>query len=154
MRLKLRFVAFLLTTLMTTGGGFPGASASASAQGGDPSGLWLTQAGDAKVRISRCGEGICGVVVSLREPIDAATGAPFVDDKNPNPALRRRPTVGLPLFSDMRPTGPGTWAGRIYNADDGGVYDSNIAVVGPNALRVNGCIGALCGGETWTRTRR
>jgi uncharacterized protein (DUF2147 family) len=120
----------------------------------DPSGIWLTQAGDAKVHVSRCGAGVCGVVVWLREPIDQATGKPAVDDKNPNPALRRRPIVGLPLFSEMHATGPARWAGRVYNADDGGTYDSDIAMTGPSTLRVNGCIGALCGGENWTRSRR
>jgi uncharacterized protein (DUF2147 family) len=131
-----------------------GSSVSALAQvGGDPSGTWQTQAGDAKVRISKCGEGICGVVVALRQPINPATGAPFVDDKNPNPALRRRPIVGLPLFSNMRSTGPSRWAGHIYNADDGGTYESNINMTGPNSLQVNGCVGALCGGENWTRLR-
>lgn len=131
-----------------------GSSVSAFAQvGGDPSGTWQTQAGDAKVRISKCGEGICGVVIALRQPINPATGAPFVDDKNPNPALRRRPIVGLPLFSNMRSTGPSRWAGHIYNADDGGTYESSINMTGPNSLQVNGCVGALCGGENWTRLR-
>jgi len=120
----------------------------------DPSGTWLTQAGDAKVHVSRCGGSVCGVVVWLRQPIDQMTGQPAVDDKNPNPSLRRRPVIGLPLFSDMRSTGPASWAGRIYNADDGGTYDSDIAMTGPNTLRVNGCVGALCGGENWTRSRR
>jgi len=49
-------------------------------------------------KISKCGGGICGIIVSLREPIDPATGRPQVDNKNPNPALRSRPIVGLPLF--------------------------------------------------------
>lgn len=155
MNVQLRPALLALTILGGFFGSSFGGSVGALAQGSsDPSGLWVTQAGDAKVRVSHCGEGICGVVVSLREPTNPATGAPFVDDKNPNPALRRRPIIGLPLFSDMRPTGPGRWAGRIYNADDGGTYDSDIAVAGPNALRVNGCVGALCGGETWTRTKR
>ena len=131
-------------------GGPVGARAQA---GGDPSGTWRTQAGDANVRVSRCGKGICGVVIALREPINPATGAPFVDDKNPNPPLRRRPIVGLPLFSNMRPTGPSRWAGHIYNADDGGTYESHINMTGPNSLQVNGCVGALCGGENWTRVR-
>src|SRR5665213_928274 len=76
------------------------AAAPAKAQvSADPSGTWLTQAGDARVRVSKCGGGICGVVVWLREPINPATGKPQVDDKNPNPALARRPMIGLPLFS-------------------------------------------------------
>jgi uncharacterized protein (DUF2147 family) len=121
---------------------------------GTPDGIWLTQAGDAKIRVSRCGAGICGIVVWLKEPIDPSTGKPQVDDKNSNPALAKRPIIGLSLFSGMRPSGPNQWAGRIYNADDGKTYASNIAVTGPNSLRVEGCVGTLCGGEDWTRSSR
>jgi uncharacterized protein (DUF2147 family) len=129
--------------------------ASAGAQaGGEVSGIWLTQAGDAKVRVSKCGGGICGVIVWLRAPIDPATGKPAVDDKNPNPALARRPMIGLRLFSGMQPSGPNRWSGQIYNADDGNSYASNVQVTGPDALRVEGCVGALCGGENWSRSSR
>jgi uncharacterized protein (DUF2147 family) len=131
------------------------AAPSARAQSaGNPSGIWLTQAGDARVRVSKCGGGICGVVVGLKQPIDPATGKPQVDDKNPNPALARRPIIGLPLFSGMRPSGPGKWSGRIYNADDGSTYASHVSVAGEDTLRVEGCVAMLCGGETWTRVGR
>ena len=125
---------------------------SVRAQGaGEPAGIWLTQAGDARVRVSKCGGGICGVIVGLKQPTDPATGKPQVDDKNPNPALAKRPMIGLPLFSGMHATGPGKWSGQIYNADDGSTYASNVSVTGPDTLRVEGCMGAFCGGETWTR---
>lgn len=128
---------------------------SAQAQSGaDPSGIWLTQAGDARVRVSKCGGGICGVIVGLKDPIDPNTGKPQVDDKNPNPALKKRPVIGLPLFSGMQAAGPGKWSGRIYNADDGSTYASNVSIAGPDTLRVEGCVGALCGGENWSRVRR
>jgi uncharacterized protein (DUF2147 family) len=131
------------------------AAPSARAQGaGDATGTWMTQAGDARVRVSKCGSGICGVIVGLRDPNDPATGKPQVDDKNPNPALKRRPMIGLPLFSGMHPTGPAKWSGQIYNADDGSTYASNVSVTGADALRVEGCVGALCGGENWTRVGR
>jgi uncharacterized protein (DUF2147 family) len=120
----------------------------------DPTGVWLTQAGDAKVRISKCRGGICGVVVWLRSPIDPATGRPAVDDKNRNPSLAKRPMIGLPLFQGMSPSGPNKWSGTIYNADDGNSYASSISVASAGALRVEGCVGALCGGEMWTRSRR
>ena len=130
-------------------------NSGASAQsGGDPTGIWLTQAGDARVKVSKCGGGLCGVIVSIRDKIDPATGKPAVDDKNPNPALKNRPMVGLPLFSNMQPAGPNKWSGRIYNADDGSTYASNVSVAGPDSLRVEGCVGAFCGGETWTRSGR
>ncbi|MEH2622651.1 uncharacterized protein (DUF2147 family) [Bradyrhizobium sp. AZCC 1719] len=130
------------------------AAPSAFAQGAEPTGVWLTQAGDAKVKISKCGGGICGVIVALKEPIDQATGKPQVDDKNPDPALRRRPMIGLPLFSGMSPSGPNKWSGQIYNADDGGTYASSVSVTGADTLKVEGCVGALCGGENWTRVGR
>jgi uncharacterized protein (DUF2147 family) len=129
-------------------------AAAPAKAGGGPDGIWLTQAGDAKVRVSRCGGGICGVVVWLKDPIDPATGKPQVDDKNPNPALTRRPIIGLSLFSGMRPVGPNKWSGRIYNADDGKTYASSISVAGPSTLRVEGCVGTLCGGEDWARALR
>jgi uncharacterized protein (DUF2147 family) len=122
--------------------------------GGEVSGVWLTQAGDAKVRVSKCGGGICGVVVWLKTPIDQATGKPAVDDKNPNPALARRPMIGLPLFSGMQASGPNKWSGKIYNADDGSSYASNVSLGGPDTLKVEGCVGALCGGESWSRASR
>src|SRR6478609_4560926 len=131
------------------------AAPSARAQvAGEATGVWLTQAGDARVRISKCGGGICGVIVGLKAPIDPATGKPQIDDKNPNPALAKRPIIGLSLFAGMRPSAPNKWSGEIYNADDGKSYRSNISLASPDALRVEGCVGALCGGETWTRAVR
>ena len=137
-------VAVLLATL-------GGVSSLAASTVDSPAGVWLTQAGDAKVAISRCGEMICGRIVWLKTPIDPATGKPQVDDKNPNPSLAKRPMVGLPLFVDMKPQGQGKWSGRIYNADDGKLYASNISLRDGAKLSVEGCVGVLCGGETWTK---
>jgi uncharacterized protein (DUF2147 family) len=61
---------------------------------GDLGGIWLTEAGDARVHISKCGEVLCGTIVWLKAPIDSATGKPQVDDKNPNPSLAKRPLLG------------------------------------------------------------
>jgi uncharacterized protein (DUF2147 family) len=144
---RLGFVVAILAALL-------GALPAKAQSGGDVSGIWLTQAGDAKVRVSRCGGGICGVIVWLKDPIDPATGKAQVDDKNHNPSLARRPMIGLPLFSGMQPTGPNKWSGQIYNADDGNSYASNISVTGPDTLKVEGCVGGLCGGENWSRSSR
>jgi uncharacterized protein (DUF2147 family) len=130
------------------------ASAAGGMQATEPGGIWLTQAGDAKVRVSKCGAGLCGVVVWLKDPIDPATGKLQIDDKNRNPSLAKRPIMGLSLFSGMRTVGPNKWSGNIYNADDGNTYASNISVSGPDSLRVEGCVGAICGGENWTRVKR
>ncbi len=147
MACRFGFIVAILTALL-------GATPGKAQAGGESTGIWLTQAGDAKVRVSRCGGGICGVVVWLRDPIDPATGKPQIDDKNPNSALAKRPVIGLTLFSGMQPAGPNKWSGQIYNADDGNGYASSISVAGPDMLRVEGCVGALCGGETWSRSTR
>jgi uncharacterized protein (DUF2147 family) len=147
MACRLGFVLLILTALL-------GASPASAQAGGQVTGVWLTQAGDARVRVSKCGGGICGVIVWLRVPIDPATGKPQIDDKNPNPALARRPMIGLPLFTGMRPVGPNKWSGQIYDADDGKTYASSVSVAGPDSLRVEGCVGAFCGGETWSRAGR
>lgn len=124
---------------------------AAKADEGSPLGLWLTEKGDARIQVTQCGRALCGKVAWLREAIDPATGKPQTDDKNPDPDLASRPMVGVQLFIGMTPSGPGTWAGRIYNGDDGKVYDSKVLLMGPRTLRVEGCVGAICGGENWTR---
>lgn len=129
-------------------------AAPASAQNAEPVGVWLTEKGDARIKVTKCGSGICGIIVWLREPVDRATGQPQVDDKNPNPALRTRPVIGISLFIGMRPSASGRWSGQIYNADDGGTYVSHVSFTGGDALHVEGCVGMICGGETWTRVGR
>ncbi|MBI5321801.1 DUF2147 domain-containing protein [Bradyrhizobium sp.] len=128
--------------------------APAAAHRDEPLGVWLTEKRDARIKVTKCGNGICGVIVWLKEPIDRATGHPQVDDKNPNPALRKRPVIGISLFIGMRASAPGKWSGQIYNADDGGTYVSHVTFAGGDALRVEGCVGIICGGETWTRVGR
>ncbi len=130
------------------------ASAAGHSTDAGPNGIWLTEKGDARVQVSRCGTNLCGKVVWLKDPIDHATGKPAIDDQNQDPALRNRPVIGLQLFLGMRPTGPSSWSGRIYNADNGQTYDSTVAQGDPDHLQVRGCVGPLCGGETWTRVSR
>jgi uncharacterized protein (DUF2147 family) len=119
-----------------------------------PLGLWLTEAGEAKVHVSQCGAAICAMVVWLREPLDSTTGQPQTDDKNPDPSLKQRPVIGLQLFVDMMPSAANSWSGRIYNADNGRSYAGTVTRLDGARLAVRGCDGAMCGKETWTRIRR
>jgi uncharacterized protein (DUF2147 family) len=120
--------------------------------GNDPTGIWLTQAGDAKIRISRCSTTLCGTIVWLKAPVNPATGKPQVDDKNANPALTKRPIIGINIFKAMKAVANNKWSGVIYNADDGKSYSSDVIVAGARKLEVRGCvIGILCGGEIWTK---
>jgi uncharacterized protein (DUF2147 family) len=130
-----------------------GCATLTDAQAGDPTGVWLTQQGDARVRVSRCGGGMCGAIIGLRDPIDEETGRPATDKKNPDPSRRNRPLIGTQLILGMQPAGGDKWSGRIYNADDGKVYAGSIQLTGPSSLKIEGCVAMFCGSETWTRVR-
>ncbi|MDI3559521.1 DUF2147 domain-containing protein [Bradyrhizobium sp. Arg816] len=126
-----------------------GNAEAATASG--PAGVWLTQSGDARIKVSRCGNALCGRVVWLKEPIDKKTGKAQLDDHNGDPALRGRKIVGISLFIDMQAAGANQWSGRIYNADDGKTYASTVTLLPSGNLNVRGCMGTLCAGEDWTR---
>jgi uncharacterized protein (DUF2147 family) len=118
-----------------------------------PSGIWLTKDQDARVRISDCDGAICGTIVWLKEPIDKQTGVPAVDQHNPDAAKRSRPLLGIQVMYGMRPSGAGRWTGHLYNADDGKTYEGNLVVVGPDSVKVEGCLIGICMGETWQRVQ-
>ena len=97
---------------------------------------------------------MCGKIVWLQQPNDPATGKPALDDLNPDPAKRTRPVMGLRIVIAMRPSGtPDQWAGQFYNPNDGRTYPGRIALLSPTQLRVEGCLGPICSGETWTRVQ-
>ncbi len=120
----------------------------------DPAGTWLTEDGRAKIRIEKCGEDhahICGNVVWLKDPLDDK-GRPKMDIKNPDPAKRTRPTLGMPLFNQLAPDEDQVYAGQIYNAENGKSYDVTFDVDKPSDLHVKGCmLSILCGSQHWTR---
>lgn len=120
------------------------ATLPASAQkAGDASGLWLTQTGDSKVRLSRCGAGYCGVI--------ASTSGKGIDDKNPDPALRSRSVVGVQIVNAPSASGDG-YEGTLYNPNDGKTYSGTLKLTGPASLEVAGCVmGVFCKRQTWKR---
>jgi uncharacterized protein (DUF2147 family) len=57
------------------------------------------------------------------------------------------------VVSGLAPSGPDTWSGPIYNADDGRTYQASFKVQSAGTAKVQGCVlGVLCKGHTWTRT--
>ena len=118
----------------------------------DVEGIWLDKDGGT-VRIRNCGDGVCGSIATVNPRIDPATGLPWTDKKNADPGLRSRPLVGVPVLISMRPSGPRKWSGRLYNADNGKTYSGNLIELGPQTIRVEGCVLGICGGESLTRMR-
>ncbi len=122
-RSKLMFAAAAFLTVSLWGFGQVSAETTH-----DPAGIWLTQAGDAKIRVNHCGSGLCGTIAWLKVPLDPRTGKPQIDDKNANPSLANRPIIGINIFSKMKSVANNKWSGTIYNADDGKSYSSDVIV--------------------------
>jgi uncharacterized protein (DUF2147 family) len=121
-------------------------AALSPAYAASPSGEWLVADKSARVSIRACEGHLRGIIAWEREH--------GLDDKNPDPSKRSRPTLGMPILLGMRATGPDSWTGRIYNAENGKTYQAKVNLLSANALRVQGCVmGILCGGEVWTKVR-
>lgn len=120
------------------------------AHAAEPTGTWLTEKGDARIRVAPCGKAMCGTIVWIRDAIDPKTGKAPVDDSNPDASKRSRKIVGIRIFA-MSKDANGVWAGGIYNSDDGKTYAGKLVPMGDTQLQVNGCAGALCGGEMWRK---
>jgi uncharacterized protein (DUF2147 family) len=138
-----RFAALLSAALVAS----PGAASAA-----DPVGLWLTEDGNAKVRISPCGGAICGNIVWLRQPNDG-NGKPKLDKSNADAGKRGRPLLGVPIVLAMKPDGTSKWSGQVYNAEDGKTYSGSFALLDANRAALKGCFAIICKTNNWTRTR-
>ncbi|GJE41048.1 DUF2147 domain-containing protein [Methylobacterium soli] len=118
-------------------------SAVLAQKGGDPSGVWLTETGDSKVRLARCGAGFCGTIVS--------TSGKGLDQNNPDPALRTRSVVGVQIVNATRATADG-FEGSLYNPKDGKTYSGSLKLTGPSTIEVAGCVlSVFCKRQTWKR---
>jgi uncharacterized protein (DUF2147 family) len=110
----------------------------------DPTGEWLVAKRVARIKIVDCNSRLWGVVSWEMQP--------GIDGKNPDPNLRNRPTLGMPILLGMARSKANQWDGQIYNSEDGHTYSANISLVNPDTLSVRGCfLGFLCGGENWSR---
>lgn len=116
----------------------------ALADSGSLTGVWLTENSDSKIRMTPCGKAFCGTVIWAKTN--------DLDVHNPDPALRRRSIVGMPLTTNMKPNGDGRWAGSIYNPENGKTYSVTMQQKSTSQLEVEGCVlGVLCGSDTWSR---
>ncbi|MGV3579447.1 DUF2147 domain-containing protein [Brevundimonas sp.] len=126
-------------------------AAPASAQQADPTGLWQTPTNGGQVRIARCGQALCGTLVTS-DHIRTDPGA--LDENNSNRALRTRTLRNLPMLTGFT-GGPTEWrGGSVYNPADGRTYRGTITLTNANTLNLRGCVVApLCRTQTWTRVR-
>jgi uncharacterized protein (DUF2147 family) len=118
----------------------------------DPTGVWLVQDGNAKVRVETCGEALCGNVIWIQQPNDPADGKPWLDKNNVDPTKRDRPLLGLTIAIDMKPSDvPKKWVGQVYSIDLGRIFDGSIMLQNPTKLKIEGCLLLICQAEIWTK---
>ena len=113
-------------------------------------GRWITEERDAVVEIKRCGSTTCGTIARFLVP--PPDGENQRDINNPDPNLRRRRLLGLPVLSQFREEDT-LWRGRIYDPKSGKSYRSVIRRTGPNTIEVRGCIGPFCQAQVWRKAR-
>ncbi len=123
-------------------------------------GKWVTKEGKSHVVISSCDAGLCGKVVWLKRPNYPAddskgmAGKPKVDRENPNPALRKRSTIGIQVLNGFKTRSGNVWEdGTAYDPESGKTYKAKLTLVDSRTLKVRGFIGFSWIGRTsiWTR---
>lgn len=142
-----RFLFIVLLVLL--------APSSAGSDSPTPVGIWLHANKLIQVEITPCADQLCGRIAWFKWPNDAQ-GLPLVDLKNPDPALRKRPLLGLTILRGLRRTGERTWEdGEIYNPINGRNYQATMSIKSNNTLRVRAYMLVPMFGETqiWTRVR-
>lgn len=110
-------------------------------------GKWLTTDKDSIITISQCGKTVCGRITRI---LVKTPDANQKDVNNPNPKLRSRPVIGLPILTEFKPDGK-KWRGRIYDPRDGKSYRSVLTLLKNGKLKVEGCILFVCSTQYWTR---
>jgi uncharacterized protein (DUF2147 family) len=121
-------------------------ASNVSATAAKPTGEWAVPGDVAHLRIADCGGRLWGVVSWERQP--------GIDSKNPDPAKRGQPTLGLPILLGMKRAEPNRWDGEIYNTSNGKIYSADIHLKSDDVLHVEGCVlGLLCGGQDWRRVK-
>lgn len=111
------------------------AAASQAQQPADPSGVWLRDDGNARVRIAPCGSNICATNLWIR---DTSKGE----------------EAGDRLIMSLQPKSQDTLTGTAFDAKRERTYSITVQV-SDNSLLTRGCIfgGVLCKNVRWQPVR-
>jgi uncharacterized protein (DUF2147 family) len=99
----------------------------------DPTGVWLRDNGNSRVRVAKCGEAFCGTIAWVKD-----AGGPS--------------KVGQRVFYDMMPSGANAWSGKAFNPEDGKTYTGKMTVSGAS-MTTSGCVlgGMICRSVSWRK---
>jgi uncharacterized protein (DUF2147 family) len=116
--------------------GFAALSA-APALAASPTGTWAVTTGEARYRVTACGDGgnlLCAKLVWLR------------DDKRTDENLA---VLNKYVVRGAQPAAANSWSGNV--TFDGHSYDGTMTMVSKNFMTLKGCSGILC--QTYELTR-
>lgn len=142
--MKTTLLSILLLTIFT----LPGFTQSKD----DVIGRWFSTNGGAQIQVYKKADRYFGKIIWLRNPNDEK-GNPKTDIKNPDPALRSRPTIGLEVLRNFTYQ-DGAWEnGTLYDPKSGHSYSCKMTMDGHNRLDIRGYVGFSMLGrtESWTR---
>ena len=136
------------------------ASSATAFNGNDILGVWLNEEKDARIEIYRCDNLYCGRVIWISKPFYAPeekqgrAGQQRLDDKNPDPELRKRPIVGLRIMSGFSFDGTKWAGGKLYDPKSGKTYTGKMVLRNRDELRMRGYVMFSLLGRTtvWTRS--
>jgi uncharacterized protein (DUF2147 family) len=137
MKMRIRGVLLALTAVA-----FPLLPATATAGRFDISGVWLNPKGSVAVQTEACGRKLCGRIVWVNA--EAAADARESGIANP---------IDTQVLREYRSDGQGNWHGMVYVPDMGRTFHSTIVALGPNQLRISGCLlgNFICKSQIWRR---
>ena len=114
-------------------------------------GEWRSPTKNAIVRISACGNSLCGTLLASD---DIAKDPNRKDFMNKKPELRNRPLKGITMIGGFKQKGNQWVDGWVYKADEGNTYSGSITIVDKDHIKLTGCVVApLCKTQTWTRVK-
>jgi uncharacterized protein (DUF2147 family) len=116
---------------------FAGATfAAGSAFAVEPTGLWYDHTGRGAVEITKCGNGLCGKLVWLKDPEHA------------------KQVCNIQIIGDAKPVANGVWDnGWIYDPERDSKFSVELTPMGPQELKVVGYMGTKWLSETMTWKR-
>jgi uncharacterized protein (DUF2147 family) len=111
-------------------------------------GNWLTEPRDGIIQVTVTADGhMEGRIIGGDHP-------GLTDEKNPDPALRKRVLRGQVIMRNMKYDGDGNWSGgTIYDPKKGKEFKCQVQLLAPGSLKVRGYIGIPLLGisQKWSR---